>query len=155
MSRNASPQPSSSYARTYFPDGDDALCPRGPSRGGVERERRDLHQQREAREQGADRERAAWRGQAELVDLQGDRPANGTRMGFRQRAGVVGQRDIHARPPVRGHQVRPYRGDGLQWPVPRVDHCGTPVLHKDGCFTCGLGQFMPVDWTPPAEERRR
>jgi formate dehydrogenase major subunit len=28
---------------------------------------------------------------------------------------------------------------------------GTPTLHKDGCFTCGLGQLIPVDWTPPAE----
>jgi formate dehydrogenase major subunit len=42
-------------------------------------------------------------------------------------------------------------GDGLQWPVPHEEHCGTPTLHKDGCFTCGLGRFVPVDWTPPAE----
>ena len=42
-------------------------------------------------------------------------------------------------------------GDGLQWPVPDLNHCGTPTLHKDGCFTCGLGQLFPVDWTPPAE----
>ena len=42
--------------------------------------------------------------------------------------------------------------DGLQWPVPSLDHLGTPFLHKDGCFTCGLGNFKPVDWTPPAEE---
>jgi len=41
--------------------------------------------------------------------------------------------------------------DGLQWPVPDTDHCGTPTLHQDGCFTCGLGQFVPADWTPPAE----
>jgi formate dehydrogenase major subunit len=40
---------------------------------------------------------------------------------------------------------------GLQWPVPSLDHLGTPTLHKDGCFTCGLGNFTPVDWTPPAE----
>ena len=42
-------------------------------------------------------------------------------------------------------------GDGLQWPVPSEEHCGTPTLHKDGCFTCGLGRLVPVDWTPPAE----
>jgi formate dehydrogenase major subunit len=30
-------------------------------------------------------------------------------------------------------------------------HPGTPFLHKDGCFTCGLGNFTPVEWTPPAE----
>jgi formate dehydrogenase major subunit len=35
--------------------------------------------------------------------------------------------------------------------VPHTDHCGTTTLHKDGCFTCGLGQFVPADWTPPAE----
>jgi len=42
-------------------------------------------------------------------------------------------------------------GDGLQWPVPDTDHQGTAFLHKDGCFTCGLGQFVPADWSPPAE----
>jgi formate dehydrogenase major subunit len=42
-------------------------------------------------------------------------------------------------------------GDGLQWPVTNMDHCGTPTLHKDGSFTCGLGHFVPAEWTPPAE----
>ncbi|MDD3580678.1 MAG: molybdopterin dinucleotide binding domain-containing protein, partial [Desulfobacca sp.] len=42
-------------------------------------------------------------------------------------------------------------GDGLQWPVPSLEHPGTCFLHKDGCFTCGQGNFTPVDWTPPAE----
>jgi formate dehydrogenase major subunit len=42
-------------------------------------------------------------------------------------------------------------GDGLQWPCPTEDHPGTCFLHKDGRFTCGLGVFNPVDWTPPAE----
>ncbi len=42
-------------------------------------------------------------------------------------------------------------GDGLQWPCPDASHPGTCVLHKDGQFTCGLGVFTPVDWTPPAE----
>jgi len=41
--------------------------------------------------------------------------------------------------------------DGLQWPAPSLDHPGTSFLHQDGCFTCGLGNFTPVDWTPPAE----
>jgi formate dehydrogenase major subunit len=40
---------------------------------------------------------------------------------------------------------------GLQWPVRDLDHLGTPILHRDGCFVCGLGRFVPVDWTPPAE----
>ena len=42
-------------------------------------------------------------------------------------------------------------GDGLQWPCPNEDHPGTCFLHKEGHFTCGLGIFTPVDWTPPAE----
>ena len=42
-------------------------------------------------------------------------------------------------------------GDGLQWPCPDERHPGTPVLHKEGKFTRGLGLFQPVDWTPPAE----
>lgn len=41
--------------------------------------------------------------------------------------------------------------DGLQWPCPDQDHPGTCFLHQNGEFACGLGRFMPVDWTPPAE----
>ncbi len=41
--------------------------------------------------------------------------------------------------------------DGLQWPCPDENHPGTCFLHKDGNFTCGLGVFTPVEWTPPAE----
>ena len=41
--------------------------------------------------------------------------------------------------------------DGLQWPCPTEEHPGTPILHVEGRFTCGFGQFIPVDWTPPAE----
>jgi len=41
--------------------------------------------------------------------------------------------------------------NGLQWPCPTEDHPGTCFLHRDGQFTCGLGRFQPVDWTPPAE----
>jgi formate dehydrogenase major subunit len=41
--------------------------------------------------------------------------------------------------------------DGLQWPCPTTEHPGTCFLHQDGQFTCGLGQFNPVEWTPPAE----
>ncbi len=40
---------------------------------------------------------------------------------------------------------------GLQWPVPAADHPGTPYLHEDGRFTCGLGYFQPIDYAPPAE----
>jgi formate dehydrogenase major subunit len=54
-------------------------------------------------------------------------------------------------PQMAGIKYERLNGDGLQWPVPDTDHCGTPTLHKDGCFTCGLGRFVPSEWTPPAE----
>jgi formate dehydrogenase major subunit len=54
-------------------------------------------------------------------------------------------------PQFAGIKYARLEGDGLQWPVPDKNHCGTSFLHKDGCFVCGLGKFMPVDWTPPAE----
>jgi predicted molibdopterin-dependent oxidoreductase YjgC len=42
------------------------------------------------------------------------------------------------------------RGDRLQWPVPALDHPGTPILHTKG-FTRGKGKFMPIDFVPPPE----
>ncbi len=49
--------------------------------------------------------------------------------------------------------IKYYRieNDGLQWPCPNEDHERTCYLHKNGNFTCGKGNMMPVDWTPPAE----
>jgi formate dehydrogenase major subunit/formate dehydrogenase alpha subunit len=41
-------------------------------------------------------------------------------------------------------------GEALQWPVPGLDHPGTPILHI-GKFSRGLGQFAAVDHVPPAE----
>ena len=41
--------------------------------------------------------------------------------------------------------------NGLQWPCTDPEHPGTCFLHQGGSFTCGLGQFNPVEWTPPAE----
>jgi len=41
--------------------------------------------------------------------------------------------------------------NGLQWPAPSLEHQGTSFLHKEGCFTCGLGVLAPIDWIPPAE----
>lgn len=54
-------------------------------------------------------------------------------------------------PSFAGIRYARLRGDGLQWPVPDEKHRGTSYLHKDGCFTCGLGVLKPVDWIPPAE----
>jgi formate dehydrogenase major subunit/formate dehydrogenase alpha subunit len=39
---------------------------------------------------------------------------------------------------------------GLQWPVPNLDHPGTPILHTRG-FARGLGRFMPIEHVPAAE----
>jgi len=41
-------------------------------------------------------------------------------------------------------------GAALQWPVPSVDHPGTPILHV-GKFSRGAGRFEAVDHVPPAE----
>jgi formate dehydrogenase major subunit len=55
-------------------------------------------------------------------------------------------------PQLCGVKYHRLEGDGLQWPCPDETHSGTCFLHKDGQFTCGLGIFTPVEWTPPAEE---
>lgn len=54
-------------------------------------------------------------------------------------------------PNLMGIKYRRLEGNGLQWPCPHEEHPGTCFLHQDGEFTCGLGRFTPVDWTPPAE----
>jgi len=54
-------------------------------------------------------------------------------------------------PALAGIKYSRIENDGLQWPVPTLDHPGTPTLHRDGRFTRGKGQFVAVDWTPPAE----
>jgi formate dehydrogenase alpha subunit len=41
-------------------------------------------------------------------------------------------------------------GVPLQWPVPSLDHPGTPILHV-GKFSRGLGHFEAVDHVPPDE----
>jgi formate dehydrogenase alpha subunit len=40
--------------------------------------------------------------------------------------------------------------DGIHWPCTGTEHPGTPCLHMDQ-FTCGLGVFHAIEWTPPAE----
>ena len=42
--------------------------------------------------------------------------------------------------------------DGIQWPTPTEDHPGTACMHRNGRFTCGLGNFTAVEWTPPDEQ---
>jgi formate dehydrogenase major subunit len=54
-------------------------------------------------------------------------------------------------PNLMGVKYHRLEGDGLQWPCPHEDHPGTCFLHQGGEFTCGLGRFSAVEWTPPAE----
>jgi len=54
-------------------------------------------------------------------------------------------------PALGGIKYHRIEGDGLQWPCPSIDHPGTGFLHKDGAFSKGRGQFLPAEWTPPAE----
>ncbi len=42
------------------------------------------------------------------------------------------------------------RGERLQWPVPSLDHPGTPILHTKA-FTRGKGMFMAIDYVPAPE----
>ncbi len=42
---------------------------------------------------------------------------------------------------------------GLVWPCPEADHAGTPILHTEAFSTPdGRARFVPVRYTPPAEE---
>ncbi len=41
-------------------------------------------------------------------------------------------------------------GERLQWPVPSLDHPGTPVLHTER-FPIGKARFVPVEHLPEAE----
>ena len=52
--------------------------------------------------------------------------------------------------PQSANLLRLERGDRLQWPVPNLEHPGTPILHTKG-FARGLGKFAPIDHIPPAE----
>ncbi len=54
-------------------------------------------------------------------------------------------------PSYMGIKYTRLENNGLQWPCPNEDHPGTCYLHQNGEFTCGLGRFNAVDWTPPAE----
>jgi formate dehydrogenase major subunit len=55
-------------------------------------------------------------------------------------------------PSFKGIKYYRIEEDGLQWPVPDEKHPGTTCMHRDGKFTCGLGNFSAVEWTPPAEQ---
>ena len=77
------------------------------------------------------------------------------RMGHKWKAKSAGEIWDHEvaqlAPSMAGIKYSRLEKNGLQWPVPSLEHEGTAVLHKEGCFTCGLGVLTPVDWIPPAE----
>ncbi|AGF78211.1 putative anaerobic dehydrogenase [Desulfocapsa sulfexigens DSM 10523] len=54
-------------------------------------------------------------------------------------------------PQYRGITYERLEKMGLQWPVPDVDHPGTPVLHTKE-FTRGKGLFIPEEYIPPVEK---
>lgn len=81
---------------------------------------------------------------ADLLERLGLPPADRTGAGvFAELARTV--------PQYAGMSWDRLKNGGLQWPCPAPDHPGTPILHA-GRFTRGLGRFMPLLWSPPAEE---
>jgi formate dehydrogenase major subunit/formate dehydrogenase alpha subunit len=42
------------------------------------------------------------------------------------------------------------KGEQLHWPVPSLQHPGTPILHTSQ-FARGSGKFIPIEHIPPAE----
>ena len=53
-------------------------------------------------------------------------------------------------PSYGGITYRRLEKGGLQWPCPTAEHPGTPILHTEK-FTRGKGQFVPLEYRPPAE----
>ena len=53
-------------------------------------------------------------------------------------------------PSYGGISYRRLEKGGLQWPCPTREHPGTAILHTE-LFTRGKGQFMPLEYKPPAE----
>ncbi len=62
------------------------------------------------------------------------------------------EREINALTPIYAGVTweRLEAGEQLHWPVPSVDHPGTPILHTTK-FSRGLGRFIANDHVPPAE----
>ncbi len=71
--------------------------------------------------------------------------------GFRQLGPAEIMEEIAAlTPSYAGITFQRLEKEGLQWPVPTLDHPGTPILHV-GKFARGRGLFSPVDYLPAAE----
>jgi len=92
-------------------------------------------------------------GLATLMLTQGDRtPVDGTHTGWDYHAPADIMTEINALTPSYAGitHARLERGERLQWPVPDLQHPGTPILHTKR-FANGAGRFTALEDLPPAE----
>jgi len=76
-----------------------------------------------------------------------------TRMGYPmayENAPAVMEEIARVTPSYCGINYERLENEDIHWPCTGTDHPGTPCLHMDQ-FTCGLGVFHAVEYTPPAE----
>jgi formate dehydrogenase major subunit len=122
----------------------------------LERERRHLHQQRAQGQPRQDGQPASGSGASRTGGYSSRSPSAWDATGSRTARRSFGTTRFRcSRLNLCGIKYRRIEGNGLQWPCPNEEHPGTCFLHRDGQFTCGLGNFIPVEWTPPAEEAVR
>jgi predicted molibdopterin-dependent oxidoreductase YjgC len=75
------------------------------------------------------------------------------RMGYRmeyERTEEIMQEIARVTPSYCGINYGRLEREEIHWPCTGSDHPGTPCLHMDQ-FTCGLGVFHPIEYSPPAE----
>ena len=90
---------------------------------------------------------------AKCMLAEGDRqPVNGTHAGWQYQTPGEIMTEINALTPSYAGITysRLEHGERLQWPVPTLEHPGTPILHKNR-FASGVGRFAPLQDIPPAE----
>ncbi len=78
----------------------------------------------------------------------------GTAMGYPMKyshAGGVFDEMASLNPSYAGMDYERIDENGLQWPCPSKDHCGTVFLHE-GNFSRGKGLFQPIVFQPQKEE---
>ena len=80
------------------------------------------------------------------------KPDGGTQAGWQYQTPGDIMTEINAMTPSYAGitYARLERGERLQWPVPNMEHPGTPILHINK-FARGAGRFAPLDDIPPAE----
>ncbi len=138
---------------------------RDPAGGRLCREGRDVHQHRAAHPAGAQGRRAAGRGADATRGSSSNWPSACWRWArptpdpdapwadWEYDTPEDAMDEINALTPIYGGVTyrRLEAGARLQWPVPDVNHPGTPILHA-GKFSRGKGRFAAVDHIPPAEQ---